>query len=71
MIRKADNFAKFVRSSEISMRIKTGVVRAWTLVTVTVHRCWGWLEWIALWLRQGLCSELKLLARVGCKLEGQ
>ena len=71
MIRKADNFAKFVRSSEISVGVKTGVVRAWTLVTVTVHRGWGRLDWIELWLRQGLCSELKLLARVGCKLEGQ
>ena len=68
MIRKADNFTKFVRSSEIGMRVKTGVVRARTLITVTVNRGWGRLDWIALWLRQGLCSKLKLLARVGCKL---
>ena len=71
MICEADNFAKFVRGSKIGMRIKPGVIRHWTLVAATVHGCWGRLDWIASWLREGLRSEFKLLTRIRCKLKGQ
>lgn len=64
MVRKADNLTKFVRSGKVGLRIKTGIVRAWALVTAAVYRCWGGLDGVALWLGEGLGSELKLLARV-------
>ena len=71
MARKADNLAKLVRSGKVGMRIKTGIVRAWALVAAAVYRCWGRLHWINLWLGEGLCSELELLARIRCELKGQ